>query len=98
MQPVGHFTGTEVSILAVTMNTNIIPEYWTFAQLSQAAILLDIVIEHIFDVALDEQARLLKAAAIDRQVREFLLAVMSQPKIKGLDVCLAYTLILRYVS
>lgn len=98
MRSVGRLASTGVYVSAVTIKKNYSPEYWTFAQAAQAAFLLDVVIKHIYDNTLDEDAKTLNGVTIDQQLQAFLITMMHQPKVKGLDVCLAYTLVMRYVS
>lgn len=97
MHRVGHSAGAEVYVSPVTIDEHHDPNYVTFAQAAQAAFLLDSVIEHIYDDTLDENGRFSQTATIDQQLQTFLTSMVHQPKVEGLDACLAYTLAMRYI-
>jgi hypothetical protein len=92
---IGQSTASGIQISAVTFNGSYNPEYWIYAQGAQATYLLHIVIEHIFDTTLDNEAKESKAAKIDQELQAFLLSMMHQPKEENLDVCGPYSIIMR---
>jgi hypothetical protein len=66
------------------------------AQTAQAAYLLDLVIELIFNNDLTIESKISGATVLDTQLQLFLSSLIEQPRDESVDACGPYSVILRY--